>query len=208
MNLAYFRKSNFDFDKTLENLKQKAKEKNLQILGEVSLVNDQGKVINICSSTWLGNLLSSDKNLIGLLPCSVAILKKGKEVLVGVGSASLLGRVSQDPAIYQVAQSAEKTLKELVNDSCGVGPLKVKKVKLYATTTCPYCKMEASWLDSHKINYEHTLVDLNQKEAEKMVQKTGQMGVPVTEIVYDNDEEEYIIGFDKERLSEILQIKN
>jgi hypothetical protein len=41
-----------------------------------------------------------------------------------------------------------------------------------------------------------------------MVRKTGQMGVPVTEIVYDNGEEEYIIGFDKERLSEILEVKN
>jgi glutaredoxin len=68
--------------------------------------------------------------------------------------------------------------------------------------------MEASWLDSQKIKYEHTLVDLNQEAGEEMVRKTGQMGVPVTEIVYDNGEEEYIIGFDKERLSEILQVKN
>lgn len=85
---------------------------------------------------------------------------------------------------------------------------KIKKIKLYATTTCPYCKMEASWLDSQKIKYEHVLVDLNPVAAEEMVRKTGQMGVPVTEIVYDNGEEEYIVGFDKERLSEILGIKN
>ena len=85
---------------------------------------------------------------------------------------------------------------------------KVKKIKLYATTSCPYCKMEASWLDRQKIKYEHTLVDLNPEAGEEMVRKTGQMGVPVTEIVYDNGEEEYIIGFDKERLSEVLQVKS
>ena len=68
--------------------------------------------------------------------------------------------------------------------------------------------MEASWLDSQKIKYEHVLVDLNPYAGEEMVRKTGQMGVPVTEIVYDNGEEEYIVGFDKERLSEILQVKN
>lgn len=59
-----------------------------------------------------------------------------------------------------------------------------------------------------KIKFDHIFVDLNQKVAEEMVAKTGQMGVPVTEIVYDNDEEEYIIGFDKARLTEILNIKN
>ena len=85
---------------------------------------------------------------------------------------------------------------------------KIKKIKIYATTTCPYCKMEASWLDSQKIKYEHTLVDLNPYAGEEMVRKTGQMGVPVTEIVYDNGKEKYIVGFDKERLSEILGIKN
>jgi glutaredoxin len=85
---------------------------------------------------------------------------------------------------------------------------KIKKIKLYATTTCPYCKMEASWLDSQKIKYEYTLVDLNPYAGEEMVRKTGQMGVPMTEIVYDNGKEEYIVGFDKERLSEILGIKN
>jgi len=85
---------------------------------------------------------------------------------------------------------------------------KIKKIKFYSTTTCPYCKMEASWLDSQKIKYEYTLVYLNPTAGEEMVRKTGQMGVPVTEIVYDDGEEEYIVGFDKERLSEILGIKN
>ena len=82
---------------------------------------------------------------------------------------------------------------------------KLKKIKLYATLSCPYCHMEAEWLKSKKIDYDHILVDLNQKAAEEMVRKTGQMGVPVTEIIYDNDEEEYIIGFDRERLEELIK---
>lgn len=208
MNIAYFRQSKFNFEETLKNLKAEAKKINLKILGEIDLPNNQGKVINICSETWLGNLIASDKNLFALLPCSLVILKKDNQVIVGVGEASILGRLSSDPAVYEVAKEAEKKLKQLVNDSCGVGPLKVKRIKLYATTSCPYCKMEASWLDSNKIKYDHVLVDLNQKEAEEMVRKTGQMGVPVTEIIYDNDESEFIIGFDKERLGEILKVKN
>ena len=207
MNLAYFRQSKFSYDQTLKNIKKEAEKASLKILGEVDLPNKQGKVFNLCSDIWMGNVIASDKNLIGLLPCSLVVLKKDDKVLVGTSTASLLGKVSQNPAIFETAKNVDKTLKDLVNNSCGVEPLKVKKIKLYATTSCPYCKMEASWLDSNKIKYEHTLVDLNPLAAEEMVRKTGQMGVPATEIVYDNGEEEYIIGFDKERLSEILGVK-
>lgn len=208
MNLAYFRKSEFDFDKTLENLKTNVKKIDLKVLSEVDLPNNKGKVFNICSEDWLGNIIAADTNLVGLLPCQLMVLNKDDQVMVGVGNINLLGKITNDPAVIEVASQAEKKMKELVNNACGVGPLKVKNIKLYATTTCPYCKMEASWLDSNKVKYDHVLVDLNQKEAEQMVRKTGQMGVPVTEVVYDNDEAEYIIGFDKERLKEILNIKN
>ena len=207
MNLAYFRESTFSYEETLKNVKKEAEKASLKILGEADLPNNQGKLFNICNEFWMGNILTVDKNLIGLLPCSLVVLKKDKKVLVGASNASLLGKVIQDPAIFETAKNVDKTLKELVNKSCGVGPLTVKKIKLYATTTCPYCKMEASWLDNQKIKYEYTLVDLNPTAGEEMVRKTGQMGVPVTEIIYDNGEEEYIIGFDKERLSEILGLK-
>lgn len=207
MNLAYFRESNFSYEETLKNIKKEVKKASLKLLGEVDLPNNQGKIFNICNEFWLSNVLTVDKNLIGFMPCSLVLLKKDNQVLVGTSNASLLGRVSQNPAIFETAKNVDKTLKELVNNACGVEPLKVKKIKLYATTSCPYCKMEASWLDSQKIKYEHTLVDLNQAAAEEMVAKTGQMGVPVTEIVYDNGEEEYIVGFDKEKLSEILGLK-
>ena len=205
MNLAYFRKSNFDFQKTLENLKEKIKSNNLKLLTQIELNNNQGVIINICHQDWISNIIAADKNFIGLLPCTIAVLKKDKDVYVGVGSPNILGRLTENPSIVETASQADKTLKKVVEEACGVDPLKVKKIKLYATLSCPYCKMEASWLDSQKIKYEHIYVDLNPKEAEEMVKKTGQMGVPVTEIVYDNDEEEYIIGFDKARLEEVLR---
>jgi glutaredoxin len=64
--------------------------------------------------------------------------------------------------------------------------------------------MEKDWLDSEKIKHEVVYVDANQEEGMKMVRKTGQMGVPVTEITYENGKEEFVIGFDKQRLSQIL----
>jgi len=83
---------------------------------------------------------------------------------------------------------------------------KISKIKLYSTTTCPYCTMEASWLDKKGVKYEKVLVDQNQHEAVDMVKKTGQMGVPVTAIKYENGEEEFIVGFDKPQLSQILEV--
>jgi glutaredoxin/uncharacterized protein (DUF302 family) len=207
MNIAYFRKSNFDFQTTLKNLKAQIEKNKLKLLSEMELNNNQGLILNVCHHDWISGFLSQDKNFIGLLPCTIALIKKDNEVLVGSGDPNLIGRLTNNPQIVTIAKQAENTLKDIINEAAGVGPLKVKEVKLYATMSCPYCKMEASWLDENKIKYRHIFVDLDQKAAEEMVRKTGQMGVPVTEVVYDNDEEEYIIGFDKGRLEEIL-LKN
>lgn len=81
---------------------------------------------------------------------------------------------------------------------------KISKIKLYSTSTCPFCIMEAFWLDKKGAKYEKVLVDQNQKEAIDIVRKTGQMGVPVTAVLYEGGEEEYIIGFDKSKLEQIL----
>jgi glutaredoxin len=55
-----------------------------------------------------------------------------------------------------------------------------KEVKVYSTTTCPYCIMEKQWLDANKIPHKVVYVDRDEKEAMRMVENTGQMGVPVT----------------------------
>lgn len=85
--------------------------------------------------------------------------------------------------------------------------MKTKQIKLYATMTCPYCKMEHAWLKKKNIQHELVFVDLNPFEAQKIVAKTGQMGVPVTEIQFTEGEPQYIIGFDTQRLSQILDVK-
>ncbi len=79
-------------------------------------------------------------------------------------------------------------------------------VKIYATTTCPYCIMLADWLEEHKVKYEKILVDRDETAARNMVMQTGQMGVPVTEIVYPDRNSEYVIGFNRPRLSYMLGV--
>ncbi len=207
MNLAYFRKSSFTQEDTVENVKKQAEKLGLSVLGQTQLPSGHGTILHVCNPVWMGNLIASDSNLIGLLPCSIAVLSKKDDVVIGVGSPAVLGGVSQNPAIIQLATEAEETLKNLVHASAGVGQLKPTAIKLYSTTTCPYCKMEAAWLDDKKVTYSEVHVDQNQQEADDMVKKTGQMGVPVTSIQYEGGEEEFIIGFDKQKLSSILEIK-
>lgn len=84
--------------------------------------------------------------------------------------------------------------------------MKPVSIKLYSTTTCPYCMMEKAWLDSEKVKHEVVYVDMDRAQAIEMVKKTGQMGVPVTQVKYENGKEDYIVGFDKPRLSQILKV--
>ncbi|MEK7123320.1 MAG: glutaredoxin domain-containing protein [Patescibacteria group bacterium] len=75
-------------------------------------------------------------------------------------------------------------------------------VKVYSTPTCPYCHMVKEYFDKHDIKYADVNVASDLKEREEMINKSGQLGVPVIDI-----EGEIIIGFNKEKLKKILKIK-
>ncbi|MFH0752071.1 MAG: glutaredoxin domain-containing protein [archaeon] len=76
-----------------------------------------------------------------------------------------------------------------------------KKVIVYSTPSCPYCVMAEDFLKEHKIKFEHIDVSKDQEKAKEMVEKSGQMGVPVIEVG-----EEIIIGFDQEKLKKALNL--
>ena len=66
--------------------------------------------------------------------------------------------------------------------------------------------MEKEYLDSKNIQYEEILVDERPEESQKMIDMSGQLGVPFTVIKKDDGQEEKILGFDKTRIAQILQI--
>jgi len=80
-----------------------------------------------------------------------------------------------------------------------------KKVIIYSTKTCGYCRSEKEYLDSKEIEYEEIDVGVDQDKAREMIEKSGQMGVPVT-IIGEGKEEELIVGFDKERINKLLGV--
>ena len=72
-------------------------------------------------------------------------------------------------------------------------------VKIYTTPTCAFCHAEKEFLKEHNIAFEEFDVAVNAQAREEMIQKTGQMGVPVTDI-----DGEIVVGFDRARLKKVL----
>ena len=75
----------------------------------------------------------------------------------------------------------------------------MKTVKVYSTPTCPWCIRTKQFLKDSNVTFENIDVSTNQSAAEEMIQKSGQMGVPVLDI-----EGEIIVGFDKEKIKAAL----
>lgn len=75
-------------------------------------------------------------------------------------------------------------------------------ITIYSTPTCVYCKSLKEYFTEQNIKFEEIDVSVNEKELEKMVAISGQMGVPVVEI-----DDNVVIGFDKEKIDQILKIK-
>ena len=74
-----------------------------------------------------------------------------------------------------------------------------KEIRVYSTPTCPYCIRAKQFLKDNNIPFEDIDVSSNPKAGEEMIEKSGQMGVPVLDI-----DGEIIVGFDKGRISTAL----
>ncbi len=203
MKLAYVRTSKHDKDTTIARLNEAGTAEGWQMQKGVSLPSG-GVVYQICRPDWFEALMRKNPQLIGLLPGAVAVFERDIQVMVAAGNAALIGEVSGDPQLQELATAADLALRGLVNKAADVSDPKPVGVKLYSTHSCPYCRMEKTWLDSKKLVHEVVYVDDDEKEAHRLVERTGQMGVPVTEIAYDSGEPEFIVGFDKKRLEAIL----
>ena len=77
------------------------------------------------------------------------------------------------------------------------------RVRVFSTQMCPYCVTLKEFLKKHNIAFEEIDVGENKEALKEMVEKSGQMGVPVVEI-----DDEIVVGFNKERISQLLNIED
>jgi len=75
-------------------------------------------------------------------------------------------------------------------------------VKIYSSPMCPWCDVVKNFFESNNIPFEEIDVSQNEKAAEEIMKKTGQIGVPVIEI-----NGQYVIGFNKPVLEKLLGLE-
>lgn len=73
------------------------------------------------------------------------------------------------------------------------------KITIYSTPTCPYCKMAKTYLNEKNIAFTDIDVASDEKSAQVMIDKSGQMGVPVLDI-----DGKIMVGFDKQAMDSAL----
>ena len=78
---------------------------------------------------------------------------------------------------------------------------KEPKVKVYSTSTCPWCVKTKEFLKANNVKYEEVNVGLDEKARNEMFEKSGQFGVPVTDV-----NGTIIVGYDREALKKALSI--
>ena len=72
-------------------------------------------------------------------------------------------------------------------------------ITVYSTPTCPYCIRLKEYLTQRGIIFTNIDVSGEQEGLNKMVNISGQMGVPVVDI-----DGQIVIGFDREKIDRLL----
>ena len=79
---------------------------------------------------------------------------------------------------------------------------KTRSIRIFSTPTCPYCVTLKTYLNEKGFAYEDINVAEDDQAREEMVERTGQLGVPVIEI-----DGQMIIGFEKAKINQLLGIE-
>jgi len=76
------------------------------------------------------------------------------------------------------------------------------EVKVYTTPTCGWCKKLKEWLKKKNVSYQELNVIESDQARDELIDKSGQISVPVTDI-----DGEIIVGFNEAKFEEIIKRK-
>ncbi|HEC32957.1 MAG TPA: glutaredoxin family protein [Candidatus Kaiserbacteria bacterium] len=74
-----------------------------------------------------------------------------------------------------------------------------KQIVIYSSPTCHFCQMTKEFFKENNIEYTDYNVSEDTEKRQEMIDKSGQMGVPV---IFIGDE--MFVGFDKDKLSSAI----
>ena len=72
-------------------------------------------------------------------------------------------------------------------------------ITMYSTPTCTYCRKAKDWFRENHIKFTEYDISRDQRRADEMMRKSGQMGVPVITI-----DDKVVIGFNQSQLDSLL----
>lgn len=75
----------------------------------------------------------------------------------------------------------------------------MKPVLIYTTPTCHFCQMAKEFFKSNNVEYTENNVAADEAKRAEMIEKSGQMGVPVIFIG-----EDMVIGFNEGKIKQLL----
>ena len=73
-------------------------------------------------------------------------------------------------------------------------------ITLYSTPSCTYCRKAKQWFQENRIKFNEYDVSRDQRRADEMVRKSGQMGVPVIDV-----NGRIIVGFNQPEIERALR---
>lgn len=72
-------------------------------------------------------------------------------------------------------------------------------ITVFTTKTCAYCQMVKQYLTAKGKEFEVVDLSENPQKHQELIEKTGVMTVPITQVG-----DQYVIGFNRARLAEVL----
>ncbi|HNW96518.1 MAG TPA: glutaredoxin family protein [Candidatus Paceibacterota bacterium] len=74
------------------------------------------------------------------------------------------------------------------------------QIKVYSTPNCPYCVMAKDFFKAQGLEYQDVNVAEDQNAFQEMIQKSGQMGVPVIDI-----DGNIVMGFNRPEIEKLIK---
>jgi len=112
----------------------------------------------------------------------------------------------QAVSIVKGCQTASHYESVLTGRGPGIAPAdrqkKYRQVVVYTTPACTWCNTLKTYLKAHNVLFREVNVAADPSLAEAMVRKSGQQGVPQTEI-----DGQIVVGFDKARINQLLDLQ-
>lgn len=78
---------------------------------------------------------------------------------------------------------------------------KQHSVTIYSTPTCPFCVLAKKFFAARDVSYTDIDVSQNEDAARQMIEKSGQMGVPVIDI-----DDTIVVGYQPEVFAHLLHL--